>query len=311
MPASLSWQKWMAGFLKEGLGLKTRNKYKLAGFLFVLPSLIYFLFVFLYPLLLSFVNAMCKVNLMLNTRQFIGFTNFSNLFSREYFWESLSITLRFAVVSVPMLLIVDLFVAESLSKIRGTKGALLTTLSFLPFIVSMSAAGMIWDWILDPNFGLMNTVLGALHLPTTLWLRSPESALYSTLLITLWIRAPFGIMILLGGIQNVPEELYEAADLDGVTSSQRFFRITLPLINPQLVMVVTLETIFAFRAFDQIYTSTGGGPAGSTRTLMIYLIKDLFNSDYGLASALTVLMLIGMFLISLLEQMFIRKKVEY
>ena len=291
--------------------MKTRQKYILAGFLFVLPSLLYFLFVFLYPLLLSFVNSMCKVNLLLNTKEFVGFKNFSNLLSREYFWQSLSITLRFAIVSIPMLMVVDLFVADRLANMKSRMGASLTTISFLPFIVSMAAAGMIWDWILDPNFGIMNTILGALHLPTPLWLRSPDTALYSTLLITLWIRAPFGTMILLGGIQNVTEELYEAASLDGVSDTQRFFKITVPLINPQLIMVLTLETIYAFRAFDQIYTSTGGGPAGSTRTLMIYLIKDLFNSDYGMASALTVLMLIAMFLISLLEQLFLKKKVDY
>lgn len=291
--------------------MKTKNKYKLTGFLFVLPSFLYFIFVFLYPLILSFVNSLSKVNLMLGTRNYIGLTNFINLFSREYFWQSLNITLKFAIMSVPLLIVVDLFVANKLSQIKGAFGNTLQTFSFLPFIVSMTAAGMVWDWILDPTFGIANTLLSAFHLPTSMWLRSPDSALTSTLLITLWVRAPFGIMILLGGIQNVPNDLYEAAEIDGVKPSQRFFKITLPLINPQLIMVLTLETIFAFRAFDQIYTSTGGGPAGATRTLMIYLIKDLFNSNYGMASALTVLMLIFMFVISLLEQAFLKKKVDY
>ena len=291
--------------------MTTKHKYMLSGFLFVLPSFIYFIFIFFYPLILSFLNSLYRINLLLGTREFIGLTNFSNLFSREYFWSSLVTTLRFAVVSVPLVLITDLFVANKLSQMKSRIGSLLTTLSFLPFIVSMAAAGMVWDWLLDPNLGLVNAVLKILNLPQPLWLRSPDTALYSTLLITLWIRAPFGTMILLGGIQNVPVELYEAADLDGVTPHQRFFNITIPLINPQLIMVLTLETIFAFRAFDQIYTSTGGGPAGSTRTLMIYLVKDLFNTDYGMASALTVLMLIAMFLISLLEQTLLKKKVDY
>ena len=291
--------------------MKTKNKYSLAGFLFVLPSLLYFLFVFLYPLLLSFINSLCRVNLLLGSKDYIGFANFSNLLSRDYFWDSLLITLKFALLSVPIIMIVDLFVANKLASMKGTTGKVLTTISFLPFIVSMAAAGMVWDWILDPSLGLMNALLGAMGLPQPLWLRSPDSALYSTLLITLWIRAPFGIMILMGGIQNVSQELYEAAALDGVTPMQKFFKITVPLINPQLIMVLTLETIFAFRAFDQIYTSTGGGPAGATRTLMIYLVKDLFNSDYGMASALTVMMLIFMFAISLAEQTLLKKKVEY
>ena len=291
--------------------MKTKNKYSLAGFLFVLPSLLYFLFVFLYPLILSFVNSLCRVNLLLGTKDYLGFSNFRNLLSRDYFWDSLCITLKFAVMSVPMLMVVDLFVADKLASMKGRCGKILTTISFLPFIVSMAAAGMVWDWILDPSLGLMNALLGAVGLPQPLWLRSPESALYSTLLITLWIRAPFGIMILMGGIQNVSQDLYEAASLDGATPIQKFFRITVPLINPQLIMVLTLETIFAFRAFDQIYTSTGGGPAGATRTLMIYLVKDLFNSDYGMASALTVMMLIVMFAISLIEQTLLKKNVEY
>lgn len=291
--------------------MKTRQKYMLAGFLFVLPSFLYYIFIFLYPLILSFVNSLCKVNLLLDTRTFVGLKNFTDLFQRQYFWDSLWITVEFAVMSVPLLLIVDLFVANKLSQYKGTAGKVLTTISFLPFIVSMAAAGMVWGWILDPNFGIVNTVLGFLHLPQPLWLMGTETALFSTLFITLWVRSPFGIMILLGGIQNVPADLYEAADLDGVSARQRFFKITLPLINPQLIMLVTLETIFAFRAFDQIYTATSGGPAGATRTLMIYLIKDLFQSNYGMASALTVLMLLFLFILSLFEQTFLRKKVEY
>ena len=291
--------------------MKTKHKYALVGFLFVLPSFLYYIFIFLYPLISSFINSFSKVNILLNTRTFVGFKNFKDLFARQVFWDSLVITLKFAIMSVPMLLIVDLYIANKLSQIKGSWNKILTTLSFLPFIVSMAAAGMVWDWILDPNFGIVNTLLGAMHLPQPMWLRSPNTALYSTLLITLWIRAPFGIMILLGGIQNVSQSLYEAAEIDGVTPTQKFFKITLPLINPQLVMLITLETIYAFRAFDQIYTATSGGPAGATRTLMIYLIKDLFNTNYGMASALTVLLLLLLFALSFLEQTFLRKKISY
>jgi multiple sugar transport system permease protein len=291
--------------------MKTKYKYMLTGFLFVFPSFLYYIFVFLFPLVQCFVNSTCKVSLMLGTKTFVGMQNFHKLFLRDYFWQSLEITIKFVVMSLPIIMIVDLFVANSLAQIKGKKANLLTTLSFLPFVVSMAAAGMVWDWLLDPNFGLFNTLLSFFGLPQSLWLRSPDTALYSTLLITLWIRAPFGTLILLGGIQNVPDQLYEAASLDGVNSFQRFFKITLPLINHQLIMVLTLETIFAFKAFDQIYTSTGGGPAGSTRTLMIYLIKDLFNTDYGMASALTVMLVIVLFIISLLQQTLLKRKVDF
>lgn len=289
-----------------------KNKYSKAGFLFVLPSFIFFLFVFLYPLILCFVNSLFKVNFLMGTRSFTGFSNFEDLFSRKSFWESVLITLKFVVMSVPLLLIIDLYVANALAFLKGDLQNVLSTIVFIPFTISMISAGIVWDWLLDPNLGLVNNVLQSIGLDNTpLWLRDPRSALYSTLIITVWIRSPFGIMILLGGIQNVPQSLYEVAELDGAKESRKFFNITVPLINPQLIMVLTLETIFAFRAFDQIYGSTGGGPAGATRTIMIYLVKDLFTNNYGLASALTVVLIFTLFLISLCQQLFLRKNVDF
>lgn len=292
--------------------MNVRKKYALAGFLFVLPSFIYYLFIFLYPLILSFVNSFSKVNFLAGTSFFVGLDNYQNLFLRSDFWQAVRVTALYVIMTVPLLIVVALWIANALAKLKGRMGLVLTTLVFLPFIVSMVSAGMIWDWLFDPNLGLINSVLrfcGMSNPPS--WLRNPDTALFATVIITLWIRSPFSIMILLGGIKTVPESLYEAAELDGVSASQRFFHITLPLINPQLIMVLTLETIFAFKAFDQIYVATGGGPAGSTKTLMIYMIKDLFNQNYGMASALTVLLLLVLLCISLAQQLFLRKKVEF
>ncbi|QQO10982.1 carbohydrate ABC transporter permease [Breznakiella homolactica] len=292
--------------------MNMKKKYALAGAAFVLPSFLYYLFVFLYPLVLCFFNSFSKVNLLMGTSDFIGMVNYTNLFQRTDFFQSIRVTVLYVVLTVPVLITVALWVANTLSRFTGRFSSLLTTLVFLPFMVSMVSAGMVWDWLFDPNLGLINNILKFFHVvnPPS-WLRATNTALISTVIITLWIRSPFSIMILLGGIKNVPGELYEAAELDGVNAFQRFFRITLPLINPQLVMVLTLETIFAFKAFDQIYVATGGGPAGSTKTIMIYLIKDLFNQNYGMASALTVLILVVLFCISLFQQLVLRKKVEF
>lgn len=292
--------------------MKVQNKYALAGVFFILPSFLYYLFVFLYPLFLCLFNSFSKVNLLFGTSTFIGLTNYTNLFGRVDFFRAIRITIAYAVITLPLLLAVTIWVANELSQLKGRLAVVLTTLVFLPFMVSMVSAGMIWDWLFDPNLGLINNVLRFLHitnLPS--WLRSPSTALISTVIMTLWIRTPFSIMILYGGIKNVPEELYEAAELDGVNRFQRFFNITLPLINPQLILVITLETIYVFKAFDQIYVATGGGPAGATKTIMIYLIKDLFNQNYGMASALTVLILIVLFVISLSQQVILKRKVEY
>ena len=292
--------------------MKIHSKYALAGALFVLPSFLYYLFIFLYPLILCFMNSFSRVNLLMGTRVFTGLINYTNLFERVDFLKAINRTIVYVVLTVPSLLIITIWVANALARMKTSVSMLLTSLVLLPFMVSMVSAGIIWDWLFDPNLGLINNVLKLFHVAKPpLWLRSPDTALISTVIITLWIRCPFSIMILFGGMINVPAELYEVADLDGIGSIRRFFTITLPLINPQILLVTTLETIFAVRIFDVIYVATADGPAGSTRTIMIYMITELFNTNYGMASAFTVLMLAVLFCISLCQQLLLKRSVEF
>jgi multiple sugar transport system permease protein len=292
--------------------VKIQQKYSAAGALFLLPSLIVYLCVFFYPLILCFVNSFGKVNLIMGSWSFNGIRNYANLFRREDFIRSIEVTFRYVVMLVPVLLVLCLWVANTVSRMKPGVSAISTTIIFLPFMVAMVSAGIIWDWVFDPAFGITNTVLRFLGMTNPPgWLRSSETALLSTVIITIWIRCPFTIMILYGGMRNVPEELYEAAELDGVNPFQRFFRLTLPLINPQLVLAFTLDMIFAFRAFDQIYSATMGGPGGATRTVMIYLIVNVFIENYGMASAITVLALLSLFIISVLQQTLLKRVVEY
>jgi ABC-type sugar transport system permease subunit len=292
--------------------VKIQQKYGAAGALFLLPSLIVYLCVFFYPLILCFVNSFGRVNLIMGSWSFNGFRNYINLFRREDFIRSVEVTLRYVVMLVPVLLVLCLWVANTVSRMKPRASAVSTTIIFLPFMVAMVSAGIIWGWVFDPAFGITNTVLRSLGMTNPPgWLRSSETALVSTVIITIWIRCPFTIMILYGGMRNVPEELYEAAELDGVNPFQRFFRLTLPLINPQLVLAFTLDMIFAFRAFDQIYSATMGGPGGATRTVMIYLIVNVFIENYGMASAITVLALLSLFIISVLQQTLLKRVVEY
>ncbi|MDR0585443.1 MAG: sugar ABC transporter permease [Treponema sp.] len=292
--------------------MKIQQKYSVAGMLFLLPSLIVYLCVFFYPLILCFINSFGRVNLIMGSWSFNGLRNYINLFRREDFIRSIEVTLRYVVMLVPVLLVLCLWVANTVSRMKSGASAISTTIIFLPFMVAMVSAGIIWGWVFDPVFGITNTVLRFLGMTNPPgWLRSSETALLSTVIITIWIRCPFTIMILYGGMRNVPEELYEAAELDGVNPFQRFFRLTLPLINPQLVLAFTLDMIFAFRAFDQIYSATMGGPGGATRTVMIYLIVNVFIENYGMASAITVLALLSLFIISVLQQTLLKRVVEY
>jgi ABC-type sugar transport system permease subunit len=293
--------------------MKMQNKYALAGALFISPSFLYYLFIFLYPLILCIYNSFNKVNLLMGINTFIGITNYINLFERADLYKAVVRTVVYVLITVPSLLAITIWVANALAQIKNSFSSLLVSIVFLPFIVSMVSAGIVWDWLFDPSLGLINNILKFLHISSNPpgWLRATNTALISTVIITIWIRCPFSIMILYGGIKNVPEELYEVADLDGISRMRRFFSITLPLINPQIVLVFTLETIFAARIFDIIYVTTGGGPAGVTKTIMIYLIKDLFTQNYGMASALTVLILVVLFIISLLQQTILKRRIEF
>jgi multiple sugar transport system permease protein/sn-glycerol 3-phosphate transport system permease protein len=246
------------------------------------------------------------------SRQFRGFQNYMFLFERAEFRQSVVVTVSYVLMTVPLEVVLAGWVANTIANMKARAALVSTTLVFLPFMVSMVAAGIVWNWLFDPALGLVNVILNGLGIVNApKWLLSGNTALISTVIITFWIRLPFGIMILYGGIKSVPPDLYEVADLEGVNSFQRFFRITLPLINPQIVLVLTLETIFAFRAFDQIFAATAGGPAGATRTLMIFMISDLFRTNYGMASALTVLLVLALFIISVAQQLLLRRVVEY
>ena len=214
---------------------------------------------------------------------------------------------------VPSIMVLSLLISNIIAGMKKQRAInIFSTIFFLPLVASMVSAGMIWDWILDPTLGIVNNVLGAVGIEHNLkWLRSPESALPAVVIIGVWIRVAFGIIIFTGGLEGIPQDYYEVAEIDGASSVKKFFRITLPLLNPQVIMVLTIELIFAFKAFDQIYVATKGGPAGATKTVMIYLLKDVFHRDYGAASVITVTLLLFLFLISFLQRQFLRKAVEY
>jgi multiple sugar transport system permease protein len=179
--------------------VKIQQKYSVAGALFLLPSLMVYIGVFFYPLLLCFFNSFGKVNLILGSWAFNGLKNYTNLFRRADFIRAVEVTLRYVVMLVPVLLVVCLWVANTVSRMKSRISTLSTTIIFLPFMVAMVSAGIIWDWVFDPNFGIVNTILNSIGVANPPgWLRNSDTALISTVIITIWIRCPFSIMILYG-----------------------------------------------------------------------------------------------------------------
>jgi multiple sugar transport system permease protein len=289
------------------------DRYSKYGLFFVLPSFLYFCLVFFYPLLLAFWNSLHNVNILLRSSEWVGLEKFAKLFQHSGFQESVRITLTYVLMTVPIILVFSVSIAAIIVSLRRKIYAdIVTTIFFLPVITSLVSAGIIWQWIFDPTLGVVNNVLNAFNVRHSLsWLQDPATALPTVVIIGFWARVGFNVVIFVTAMNSIPDSYYEAADIDGASAWRKFTRITLPLLNPQTVMVLTIETIFAFKAFDQIFVTTKGGPSGATKTLMVYLLKDVFNNDYGAASALTVTILCFLFAVSFLQWKLLSSKVEY
>src|SRR5690606_4971640 len=163
---------------------------------------------------------------------------------------------------------------------------------------SMTAAGLIWTWMFNPHYGLFNEILSYFGIGTVDWLTSTTWAMPAIIITTLWLRIGYCLVIYLAGLQAVPDSLYEAADIDGANSWQKFWRITLPTIKPTTVFIIVMEVIHGFMVFDLIYTMTNGGPGYSTTVIVQYIYQKAFvEGDMGYASAIgTIFFLIIMVL---------------
>jgi len=183
---------------------------------------------------------------------------------------------------------------------------------FLPFAVSLVAAALVWQWIYDPVYGALNHFLGALGLPPLKWLQSLDLVRPSLALVNVWARLGFDTVIFLAALQAIPAEYYEAAAIDGAGPVQALWRITLPLLNPQIVMVAILELIFNFKIFDTVYATTQGGPAGASQTVIMLLYDTAFKYfRLGDASVMAVFVFVSLLLVTLLQWRLFRRQVEY
>lgn len=263
---------------KKSVVLQRRGKRRenLIGYLFILPSIIGFSIYVVYPLISSAYYSLTRWDG--NTDPvFVGFKNYIYMFTKDpSFLPSLKATTLFAVLSVPSSLILGLLLAVLLN--RNMPGIrLFRTALYLPAVLPSIATLELWKFIYNPQFGLANQVLSFLHLPTSNWLSSESMALPAIVIIGLW-GVGSTMIIFLAGLQAVPQELYEAARLDGAGQIRLFARITLPMISPIIFLQLVLQIIGALQAFNQPAVLTGGGPGFSTNLFMLSIYKNGFGN---------------------------------
>ncbi|WP_299817458.1 sugar ABC transporter permease [uncultured Jannaschia sp.] len=270
---------------------------------FLLPNLAIFGVFVLFPLALNFVySTTAGTDILLQGRSFVGGAQYARLLEcRDYldpltcredtFWTAAANTLVFVVLQVTMMVVVSTITALILNREIRARG-FFRAVFFFPVLLSPVVVGLIWRWILQRQ-GLLNLVMVSLGLEPEVWLNDRTYAFAATIGVSVWAHMGFYTLILLAGLQAIPKDLYEAAEMDGTRPARVFWRITLPLLGPNLAVVLVLALIRGVQIFDEVYVLTGGGPGTSTLYLTQYIYEVGFASvlrNPGLAAAASILM---------------------
>jgi len=256
--------------------------------------LLIIIFIFVFPIIKN-VQLSTSEAKFIETSKFIGLQNYFNAVKDYYFWHALIILLIYTTVYTVGVFIVGFITALLLDKSTARYKSIFRTFFILPYAIPDVVAGMIWLWMLDYQFGIINYLLTTLHLvkEPVLWFNNPMLALMTIISIEIWRLFPLHTLVIFAGLQDVPEELYEAADIDGAGAISKFFKITVPYLKQILVTLLTLTIIWCFRRFTLIWLLTRGGPARGTETVVIQIYSYAFNfNKMGYAAAIGNILLL-------------------
>jgi multiple sugar transport system permease protein len=267
---------------------------------FIAPVIVFVLLFYVYPLVRNFVVSFqnyTTASLYSGKAPYVGFSNYSTVFHNYQFSSALKNTVIFTVASLVFQFGIGLALAIFFSR-RFPLNTTLRSLLLLPWLLPLVVSGSVWRWMFSSTNGVVDQVLVALHLVKTPvpWLTSPGWALVAVIITNIWVGIPFNMVILYGGLQAIPESLYEAAALDGARAWQRFRYISFPLLRPVTLVVLTLGLVYTLKVFDVIYLVTMGGPGNATQTLSIWAyVLSFTNFAFGQGAALgNVLILIAL-----------------
>ncbi len=282
--------------------LNYRLSEKGLGYLLTIPALFFIIVFALYPVLNSIWLSLHLIILALPDLKepFIGFENYSALFEDSELLSSLIITLSFVIISTTIEILLGLLIALVINRQFPGRGMIRASV-LIPWAIPTVVASQMWRFIFNDQYGLSNYMLfGSDTSHYMAWLASPFTAFSALVVADVWKTSSFAALILLAGLQSIPEELYEASRIDGANSWQRFRRITLPLLRPAMLLAILFRSIDAFKVFDLVFVMTQGGPANSTNVLQFYGYKRLFTEgNMGYGSAISVLVFLIILILSI------------
>jgi multiple sugar transport system permease protein len=271
----------------------------------IVPSVVLLAVINLYPFIYALQLSFQRYNMMKPGRgsRFVFFANYGAAFQDPRFINSVIRTLIFIVGAVGVEFILGFALAFVLnSKLRGMDT--IRKIAIAPVTVMPIVSALIWFYIFNQRYGIVNFLIGKIGIAPQAWLTNPTLTMFSVMMADIWQWTPFIMLVILAGLNALPEYVYEAAQIDGLSDWQQFRLVTVPLLMPVMLIVVLLRIMDAFKLFDLVYTMTQGGPAGATETMSYYVYIQAFNFfELGYAAALAILMLI---LITIISQIFVR-----
>ncbi|WP_207454801.1 carbohydrate ABC transporter permease [Desertivibrio insolitus] len=272
-------------------GRSARLQEALAGYSFAAPNLVLIGLFLLYPVVSAVLISLRDAR-GFGDGDFIGLGNYARLLSDAAFWQSTANTVLFTAITVPLSMALGLGLAVLMNSVLPARG-LFRTIIVLPMVVSGVATALVGVLIFDEGTGILNKLLRAIGGPALSWQSGGAEAFASVVIITLWVRVGFNMVIYLAGLQGVSPELYESARLDGANAWQQFRNVTLPLVGPSTFFLLVMNVIYSFQVFDIIFVMTGGGPGYSTSVLVTYAYQNGFvTREQGYAAALGIVLLI-------------------
>ena len=287
-----------------------RQQEQRTGWLLSLPALIILILVFAYPIGRAFWLSLFTENLGTELQAvFTGLDNYVRMFGDGRFWNSLGNTAVFTIISLFLELVLGILVALVLDQQFRGRG-IVRTIGILPWALPTAVMGLAWEWIFNDQYGVANDILRGLGFDSLNWLGEPGLAMLALIVADVWKTTPFIAVIVLAGLQAIPQDLYEARAIDGANPFQNFFQITLPLITPQMIIALLFRFAEAFGIFELVFVMTGGGPASSTEMVSIYIYETVMRYlDFG-AALIVITFLILLLVVALTGWLLSRMQVN-
>jgi sn-glycerol 3-phosphate transport system permease protein len=284
---------------------------KLRPYGMIAPSIAIFGLFFIYPILYMIYLSFHDWNFVSPVKDFVGIGNFRALFAEREFIEVMQNTFTYTALTVSLTVAVSLLLALWLNR-QGALYGFVQGAIFSPHIISLVSVSMLWMWLMDTDYGLLNWFLNLFGIANVPWLTDPGTSLFSLVIVAVWKGIGFNTLIFIAGLQSIPKDIYEAAELDEANKARIFFKLTLPMLSPTLFFLTIISLIASFQVFETIAIMTQGGPINSTNTFVFYIYEYGFRFfKIGYASAAGVLLLILVSLLTVVYFRLLSRRVHY